>query len=52
MLSTTARKTFARSSVPESGGYSDWLNHLNAHPGDFDSMVRGFVDSTEYRNRF
>ncbi|MFN2482811.1 MAG: DUF4214 domain-containing protein [Pyrinomonadaceae bacterium] len=38
--------------TPESGGYSDWLNHLNAHPGDFDSMVRGFVDSTEYRNRF
>jgi hypothetical protein len=38
--------------TPESGGYNDWLNHLNTHPGDFDTMVRGFVDSTEYRNRF
>jgi hypothetical protein len=38
--------------TPESGGYQAWLTHLNTHPNDFDSMVRGFVDSTEYRNRF
>jgi hypothetical protein len=33
-------------------GYNDWLNYLNANPTDFRSMVRGFVDSTEYRRRF
>ena len=37
---------------PEDKGYNDWLTYLNAHPGDFDTMVHGFVDSIEYRNRF
>ena len=38
--------------APETTGYNSWLNYLNAHPGDFREMVRGFVDSTEYRRRF
>jgi hypothetical protein len=38
--------------APEQGGYNDWLAFLNSHPGDFDTMVHGFVDSIEYRNRF
>jgi hypothetical protein len=37
---------------PEQAGYDAWLNYLNSHPGDFNTMVWGFVDSTEYRNRF
>jgi Domain of unknown function (DUF4214) len=38
--------------TPELAGYNAWLTYLNAHPTDFREMVRGFVDSTEYRNRF
>jgi uncharacterized delta-60 repeat protein len=38
--------------TPEELGYNDWLNYLNAHPQDFREMVRGFVDSIEYRRRF
>jgi uncharacterized protein DUF4214 len=38
--------------TPEPEGYNDWLDYLNTHPGDFREMVRGFVDSVEYRNRF
>ena len=38
--------------TPEPAGYQDWLNYLNAHPADFLEMVRGFVDSVEYRARF
>jgi len=37
---------------PEAAGYNAWLDYLNAHPQDFREMVRGFVDSTEYRSRF
>jgi hypothetical protein len=37
---------------PEEAGYNDWLNYLNTHPGEFNTMVWGFVDSIEYRNRF
>lgn len=37
---------------PEPAGYSAWLTYLNAHPTDFITMVRGFVDSIEYRMRF
>jgi uncharacterized delta-60 repeat protein len=37
---------------PEPRGYNDWLTYLNAHPGDFNTMVWGFVDSLEYRHRF
>jgi hypothetical protein len=37
---------------PELGGYTNWLNYLNSHPGDYNTMVWGFVDSTEFRNRF
>jgi hypothetical protein len=38
--------------TPEPGGFEDWLAHLNAHPGDFRSMVNGFLNSREYRGRF
>ena len=38
--------------TPETGGYNAWLNYLNAHPGDFRTMVNGFMNSTEYRLRF
>ncbi len=37
---------------PEPAGYDSWLRYLNANPNNFTDMVRGFVDSTEYRNRF
>lgn len=37
---------------PEESGYNAWLNYLNAHPDDFRSMVRGFLDSVENRMRF
>jgi len=37
---------------PELGGFNAWLTYLNAHPTDFREMVRGFMDSTEYRARF
>lgn len=37
---------------PEPAGFNAWLNYLNTHPGDFRTMVRGFVDSIEYRARF
>lgn len=37
---------------PEQTGFDAWLLYLNTHPGDFNTMVWGFVDSAEYRNRF
>jgi hypothetical protein len=38
--------------VPDAGGFNDWVNYLNAHPGDFRTMVNGFMNSIEYRLRF
>jgi len=38
--------------TPEPQGYSNWVNYLTTHPGDYNTMVWGFVDSQEYRNRF
>jgi lysophospholipase L1-like esterase len=37
---------------PDMDGYNGWLNYLNANPTDFRTMVRGFVNSTEYQLRF
>jgi uncharacterized protein (TIGR03118 family) len=37
---------------PDTDGFNDWLNYLNTHPGDFRTMVTGFVNSVEYRQRF
>jgi hypothetical protein len=37
---------------PEPQGFADWLNHLNNNPGDFRSMVNGFLNSREYLLRF
>lgn len=38
--------------APEEGGYVAWLTYLNNNPTDFNTMVWGFVESVEYRNRF
>ena len=38
--------------TPEPGGYGAWLGHLSANPGDYRSMVNGFMNSKEYRLRF
>ena len=38
--------------TPEPQGFTNWVNYLNAHPGDFRTMINGFMNSTEYRLRF
>ncbi|HEV2883461.1 MAG TPA: Calx-beta domain-containing protein, partial [Pyrinomonadaceae bacterium] len=37
---------------PDTAGFNAWLNYLTAHPGDYRTMVNGFVNSIEYRLRF
>jgi sugar lactone lactonase YvrE len=37
---------------PDLAGYADWLSYLNSHPGQFRTMVFGFVNSPEYKSRF
>ena len=37
---------------PEPAGFNSWLTFLNNNPTQFTEMIRGFVDSMEYRNRF
>jgi len=37
---------------PDATGFNSWINYLSAHPGDFRTMVNGFVNSDEYRLRF
>ncbi|MCU1354750.1 MAG: hypothetical protein JWM89_168 [Acidimicrobiales bacterium] len=39
---------------PDAGGYNHWLNRLNSFNGDYAAagMVKNFVTSSEYRNRF
>jgi len=37
--------------APETKGYNNWLTYLRGNPGDYKTMVWGFVYSTEYRNR-
>ncbi|HEX8069879.1 MAG TPA: carboxypeptidase regulatory-like domain-containing protein, partial [Pyrinomonadaceae bacterium] len=38
--------------APDTGGFNNWVNYLTSHPGDFRTMVNGFMNSTEYRLRF
>jgi hypothetical protein len=38
--------------APEQSGFDAWLNYLNTHPGDSQTMVNGFMNSGEYRLRF
>ena len=38
--------------APEQAGYDAWLSYLRSHPGDYKTMVWGFVYSQEYFNRF
>jgi hypothetical protein len=37
---------------PDQGGFQSWLNYLAANPGDYYTMVNGFLYSAEYRLRF
>ena len=37
---------------PEDSGYNFWLNVLDSQPSNSRAMVRAFITSTEYQNRF
>ncbi|HYK22643.1 MAG TPA: S8 family serine peptidase, partial [Pyrinomonadaceae bacterium] len=37
---------------PDTVGFQNWLNTLNADPSNFRHMIFGFLFSTEYRQRF
>ena len=37
---------------PDTIGFTNWVNTLNADPSNFRHMIFGFIYSTEYRNRF
>ena len=37
---------------PDTIGFQNWVNTLNADPANFRHMIFGFIFSTEYRNRF
>jgi subtilisin family serine protease len=37
---------------PDTIGFQNWLNTLNADPNNFRHMIFGFIFSTEYRQRF
>jgi hypothetical protein len=37
---------------PDTIGFQNWVNTLNADPSNFRHMIFGFIFSTEYRNRF
>lgn len=38
--------------TPETQGFTNWVNYLHAHPGDYRTMINGFMNSAEYRSRF
>jgi hypothetical protein len=37
---------------PDTIGFQNWVNTLNADPNNFRHMIFGFIYSTEYRSRF
>ncbi|MCA1816095.1 MAG: DUF4214 domain-containing protein, partial [Acidobacteria bacterium] len=37
---------------PDQQGYNDWIGYLSQHPGQFRTMVFGFLYSPEYKSRF
>ncbi len=37
---------------PDTIGFANWVNTLDADPSNFRHMIFGFIFSTEYRNRF
>ena len=37
---------------PDAGGWDAWTNYIDANPGQYDTLVGGFIDSIEYRSRF
>jgi hypothetical protein len=32
--------------------YLNWIDYLNTHNGDYRTMINGFLNSGEYRDRF
>jgi len=38
--------------TPDTAGFNSWVNYLNTNPGDYRTMVHGFLNSSEYRLRF
>jgi hypothetical protein len=37
---------------PDTIGFKNWVDTLNADPSNFRHMIFGFIYSTEYMNRF
>jgi subtilisin family serine protease len=37
---------------PDEAGFNNWMAYLASHPGDYRTMVHGFVYSSEYNSRF
>lgn len=37
---------------PGNGEDQGWVNYINSHPGDYNTLVGGFINSIEYRSRF
>lgn len=51
------RQLYRRLLQREPEGHPDmfdnpWFVYIRTHPGDYDTLVGGFINSTEYRNRF
>ena len=36
----------------EPAGWDGWTNYIDSHPREYSNLVGGFINSTEYRNRF
>ncbi len=36
---------------PDQPGWDGWTNYLDSHPGDYNPLVGGFINSNEYRTR-
>lgn len=37
---------------PVGGEDQGWINYINSHPWDYNTLVGGFINSQEYRSRF
>lgn len=38
--------------VPDGPGWDGWTDFIDTHPGQYDNLVGGFINSIEYRQRF
>src|SRR6185436_242374 len=38
--------------TPDQAGFNSWVTYLANHPGDYRTMVNGFLNSAEYKLRF